>query len=379
MSASVLPFPWQQVPALHKADLEIERAAKRALDSQIDLGELPRILSQLFVAELTTAGVQRARVTSERRQLGCQFLLRGSGIVIFLSLEPALVALLVRRVLGQPPRIDSGAALGPATTGASLAILAEVARRASRGAPLVPDVPVAGGGRRAPLAGDLRRAWTADFWMRLDNTSYAGFVAITAEQPATSEPPLRWEPRNVLPISLPLLLARCVLSADDYHGLCVGDVVVPGEPQAVRSIVSIFGGEPLQEQVSVWLCSPGATRALVLSSRNGKLCLAGETDMSYDEVVTSKQAAGSELRQGDRDAPAANVILEAPVVVHLELGSVTLSAQSWLGLRVGDVVCSELPVGHPITLRVADRAVAEGELVSVDGQVGVRIQRFFDA
>jgi flagellar motor switch/type III secretory pathway protein FliN len=69
--------------------------------------------------------------------------------------------------------------------------------------------------------------------------------------------------------------------------------------------------------------------------------------------------------------------MDAPVVVHLELGSVSLSAQSWLGLRVGDVVCSELPVGKPVTLRVAERAVAEGELVTVDGHVGVRVQRFF--
>ena len=79
----------------------MERAAKLALETQIDLQQLPRALNQLFVAELTSAGVQRARVTSERRQLGCQFLLRGNGIVIFLSLEPQLVALLVRRVLGE--------------------------------------------------------------------------------------------------------------------------------------------------------------------------------------------------------------------------------------------------------------------------------------
>jgi type III secretion system YscQ/HrcQ family protein len=379
VSASVLPFPWHQVPAFSKADLELERGAKQALEGQVDLQSLRPILSQLFMAELTNAGVQRARVTSERRPLGCQFLLRGSGLVIFLSLEPALVALLVRRVLGQPPRIDDGAVMGPATTGAALAILAEIARRASRGAPLTPDLPLGRDGRPTSLAVGAQQAWAVDFWMRLDNTSYAGFAAITAEKSAPSAPKLSPEPRTALPITLPLLVARCVLSVDDYGSLCVGDVVVPDESNALDWLKAVLGGAPIAEKVGALLCSPGATRALVLSARGGKLCLAGETNMSYDGPVASKQAAGSESRQGSQDAPAADVVMDAPVVVHLELGGVTLSAQSWLGLRVGDVVCSDLPVGRPVTLRVADRAVAEGELVSVDGQVGVRIQRFFGA
>jgi flagellar motor switch/type III secretory pathway protein FliN len=144
-------------------------------------------------------------------------------------------------------------------------------------------------------------------------------------------------------------------------------------------VMSACSGAPLPEKIGALLCSPGADRALVLSSRSGKLCLAGETNMGYDVPVASNRAAGSESNPAGQDAPAADVIMDAPVAVHLELGSVTLSAQAWLGLRVGDVVCSELPIGRPVTLRVADRAVAEGELVSVDGQVGVRIQRFFSA
>ena len=357
----------------------MERAAKLALETQIDLQQLPRALNQLFVAELTSAGVQRARVTSERRQLGCQFLLRGNGIVIFLSLEPQLVALLVRRVLGQPPRIDSGAALGPATVGAATAMVAEVARRVSRQGPLVPDLSVARDGRPSAIALGSQLAWTVDFWMRLEGTAYAGFVAVSPDVPNVGGTPRR--PTNGssrVPITLPLLLARCVLGGDDYRSLCVGDVVVP-DSDTSRWLTAVYGGAPLPDEVNVSLCSPGATRALVLSSRGGKLCLAGSTEMSYDVPVASKQVGGSESNQATLEAPTADVVMDAPVVVHLELGSVTLSAQSWLELRVGDVVCSDLPVGRPVTLRVAARAVAEGELVAVDGHVGVRIQRFFSA
>lgn len=379
MSASVTAFPWDQLPALSKQDLELEQAAKQALESQIDLAELPRVLSQLFMAELTNAGVQRARVTSERRQLGCQFLLQGSGMVTFLSLEPALVALLVRRVLGQPPRIDDGAAMGPATTGAALAIVAEVARRLSREAPLVPDLSMVRDGRAPAIATGAQRAWAVDFWMRLDNMSYAGFAAVGIDKSAQRASKCGPRLRTALPISLRLLVGRCVLSADDYRSLCIGDVVVPDESSTLTWVGSVRGGAPIPDGVSALLCSPGAARCLALSARNGKLCLAGEANMSYEVTVASKQVAGPEPTQAGQDAPAANVVMDAPVAVHLELGSVTLSAQAWLGLRVGDVVCSELPVGRAVTLRVADRAVAEGELVSVDGRVGVRIQRFFGA
>jgi len=45
--------------------------------------------------------------------------------------------------------------------------------------------------------------------------------------------------------------------------------------------------------------------------------------MSYDVAVGSKQAAGPQTNQGAKDAPAAEVVLDAPVVIHLELGTVT--------------------------------------------------------
>src|SRR5690606_12089709 len=189
----------------------------------------PRIVNQLFLAEWSNAGVQRARVTSERRHLGCEFIIHGTGLVIFLSLEPTLVALLVRRVLGQPPRIDTGHTLGPATTGASLAIVTEVARRVSRGAPLVHDLTPLQGERSTALSIGPQRAWAVDFWVRLDNTSYSGFAALSVDTATSNAKTVSIDSSRALPIRLRLVVARCVLAADDYRSLCVGDVVVPNE------------------------------------------------------------------------------------------------------------------------------------------------------
>lgn len=376
MPATIQPFPWRRVPAFQKGDLELERAATRAIRQHLELGELPNVLNQLFMVEMSGAGVDRARVTSERRHLGCQFLLRGSGMVIFLSFESALVAQLVRRVMGQPPRVDSGAPLGPATTGAALAILAEVARRIARGTPLAPDFSQHVESRGAAPLASAQPGLAVDFWIRLDGVSHAGFVSIVLEGAPTEGLPTKLEPtRSSLPVSLALVLARCELDAVDYHSLTLGDVVLPSDPAALAWVKASSDGTSVSDKAVAWLCSPGATRGLVVSGRGGKLCLAGVCNLSYDTAVTSKNADESPTAQN----AATDVILDAPVVVHLELGSVTLSAQSWLDLHVGDVVCSGIPMGRSITLRVADRAVAEGELVTVDGQVGVRIQRFLKA
>lgn len=376
MPATIQSFPWRRVPALQKADLELERAARRAISSYLDLVELPKALNQLFLVEMTGAGIDRARVTSERRHLGCQFLLRGSSVVIFLSFDSALVAQLVRRVVGQPARVDSGAPLGPATTGAALAILAEVARRVARATPLTPDISQPVVSRNAAPLVSGQPGLAVDFWIRLDGVSHAGFASIAVDgAPAVPRVTSPNEAQASVPVSLPLVLARCELDANDYHALTPGDVVLPGDPTALDWVKAAADGTSVSDQAKAWLCSPGATRALLVSVRAGKLHLAGESNLSYDASVTTRKADANPTVQ---DAPT-DVILDAPVVVHLEMGSVTLSAQSWLDLHVGDVVCSGIPVGRSITLRVADRAVAEGELVTVDGQVGVRIQRFLKA
>lgn len=70
---------------------------------------------------------------------------------------------------------------------------------------------------------------------------------------------------------------------------------------------------------------------------------------------------------------AAQSALDAPLVIRVELGSVTLSAREWAELQAGDVIETSQRVSEPVVLRCAGREVARGELVEVEGQVGVRI------
>lgn len=68
-----------------------------------------------------------------------------------------------------------------------------------------------------------------------------------------------------------------------------------------------------------------------------------------------------------------SVLAEVDLVVRVEVASVTLPAGELGGVRPGDVVETSVPLGAPAVLRVAGREVARGELVSVDGKIGVRV------
>lgn len=67
-------------------------------------------------------------------------------------------------------------------------------------------------------------------------------------------------------------------------------------------------------------------------------------------------------------------VLDAPLVVRIEVASVALSAREWADLKPGDILETRKPIGEHVVLRIAGREVARGELVSVDGELGVRIR-----
>ena len=66
-------------------------------------------------------------------------------------------------------------------------------------------------------------------------------------------------------------------------------------------------------------------------------------------------------------------ILSVPVQVSVRLGRRRLRISELLRLGPGDVIDLERIVGEPVDLFVNDRLVARGELVVVDGRLGLTI------
>jgi type III secretion protein Q len=69
------------------------------------------------------------------------------------------------------------------------------------------------------------------------------------------------------------------------------------------------------------------------------------------------------------------LLAAAPVEVVAEVGRVVLRGDEALGLGRGSVLTLGGPRTAEVTLRVGDQLWAEGELVDVEGALGVRVTR----
>ncbi len=154
-----------------------------------------------------------------------------------------------------------------------------------------------------------------------------------------------------MPISLPIVASAATTSVDHAASFAKGDVWLP-ETFLTRALSGKFFGD-------VVLASPTSDRGVrARLAEDGSLVLVeGAEEMS----VTS-----------EKDVMVGNVG-DAPVVVRVEVGSVTLSAREWSALKAGDVISTKNKIADPVVVRVGGVEVARGELVDVEGHVGVRI------
>ena len=77
--------------------------------------------------------------------------------------------------------------------------------------------------------------------------------------------------------------------------------------------------------------------------------------------------------------PASDAVLrELPVQVICEIGRVTLSAREVLELRAGAVLPVGRPLAGPVDLTAGGRLLARGELVDVEGEIGIRVTEIVD-
>jgi flagellar motor switch/type III secretory pathway protein FliN len=144
-------------------------------------------------------------------------------------------------------------------------------------------------------------------------------------------------------IDCPIVLGRCALAADAVRRLAVRDIVtldrpLAGHPDASGRMVDaelvIFGG-------AVGLrATPNAVSA----------------------------AASTGYVPRDMSLPD-----DAHVELTVALGTTQMSLRQVLDLAVGQVVQLNRPLAGPFELRAAGRVVGRGELVDVDGELGVRI------
>ncbi len=358
-------YPWSSLPRVRRQVAETVSSMRQALTHPRvvrALRALNELVGTTFTVALENIGADMA-ATLGRHSLVIRLSPPDNDAEPFLLLDAdaALVALIAARVMRRPPpTISKLGPSSPVVVGAFAAVVAGAVRRA--GVPVV--VTVVADEPPHPLEGFLVAS------MRVVADAQATYArAILPVRLLT-----RGAPRLVaahlatlgdVPLSLPLVACRVTSTAEELSMLAVGDAFVLGEAWPLGPINALRG--------SIVLCGPrserGAAAELLLS---GKVVLReGGEELGWSTMT--EQA--DELRDVESTSPIVETVGEVPVVVRVELGAATMTAREWSQLQPGDVVGLGSRPGAPVTLRVSGFAVAEGELVDLDGEVAVRILR----
>lgn len=113
----------------------------------------------------------------------------------------------------------------------------------------------------------------------------------------------------------------------------------------------------------------------------------GEPSQSEFEEEAEAKAVPEKEEDLDLDEPASepkpdaaakeafNMTADVPVQVVAVLGKKTVSVKELVGLKMGQVIDLARPVNETVDLVAGGKLVAKGELVDIDGKMGVRVTK----
>jgi type III secretion system YscQ/HrcQ family protein len=101
----------------------------------------------------------------------------------------------------------------------------------------------------------------------------------------------------------------------------------------------------------------------------------GESGESGEEEFTNPEMRNPLAESGALDdrMDAGDLLGDIPLQISVELARVPVTADQVVALRVGQVLELHRAPGEPVDLSVNGKVIARGELVEVEGQLGVRI------
>ncbi|MEP7049368.1 MAG: FliM/FliN family flagellar motor switch protein [Pseudomonadota bacterium] len=348
--ANVTAYPWNALESVSRMGARRAARARRQVQATLDLPRLASALGTLLASEASLV-VRRVGTDAPRRrpltELGFEF---GGGTVCALAIEPELALGALSRMLRRPLALTSHGTLDDSLSGALTAVVLELARRAGAQ------------GTLSVLDPNDARARATDVFVEatllLGGIPYQVLVALSLLD-AAPHLPEALAALGELPIALPLVVGCGLAARAELANLVPGNAWFPG--------AGLWLDARLEGQIVLAAASHDRGLAGTLS-RDGKIVLRGESvELLFDE---------SELMSdpGKPEASLSDAVLDSPVVVRVEVGAVSLTAREWAELGPGDVIETGRRIAEPVILRIAGREVARGELVNLEGEIGVRIR-----
>jgi flagellar motor switch/type III secretory pathway protein FliN len=355
-AARVAAFPWTRVERVERAALRARSELLSRVEAALDSSRMGAALRELLGDDIELVAARGAAMRAAERSSGSGaevycLRFRGAGVRLGIQPEAELVRAAVARLLDQDFQLGwADAGLDAALRGAGAALLLETARRAARGE--APELVA----EAAPAAEWLLCGRVT---LRLSDKPYAveWFVEAFGPAPAARRTPRGLAALGQIPVRVPWVCAVSSATLSMLEGLSVGDVWIPGGQ-------AWLAGEPA---LTAALLAPARSeRGFPVRVSNGRTVLGPGAVAMVEERDAAMSQDESELEQ---------LVGETPLVVRLELGALEMTASEWAALRPGDVVCSGTRLEDGVVLRTGGREIARGELVDIDGEIGVRITR----
>jgi flagellar motor switch/type III secretory pathway protein FliN len=375
---TVRPFPWASLDSVKPSDLAAFRALRLRCSSFIRWDDAEQALGSLVDA--------RVHVRLRRALRGARLRTLEDGVAVVLAraddgnpsrtllleTESALATTLVARALKRPPPKLSSLAPPPSANiaGALGAIVVAAARSVHQGAPLrvLMAGPSSEVGREYAQHVQVNGVEDATFTVLLDHEAFLAKLAVPSRGFDTA--PETWgraelEALGDVELAMPIIAAVSKAPAAEVASLGVGDAWIPGAWPLAKGPTGAWFGE-------VWLGAAEAETALRATlGEDGRIVLRGDTiELAWSDDSSSEVTA---MGDGDKRGHVTEAVGDLPVVVRVEIGAARMRAREWAALGAGDVVALGRRVAEPVVLRVAGVEVARGELVDIDGEVGVRI------
>lgn len=350
---TIRAYPWAALARVPKQRVRqlagASQAVHRAFEPQALASALSGLVGSEVRAELGAFGT--ARLPARHAEVS----LETTSVRVTFAAEPDLVTALLERVLGRPFALSRpNPEWEPQLAGAFAALVVEAARRVAREPVMLVSSPLP------------EESLGAELTLFLDGRPYAAHVRVAAAYLPTRVPGL--SPHAALALlgdvalSIPLVAGVALVRRSDLRELLPGSVFLPGEPLWVNA----------RGHGRACLAAAGAERGVGVDwGSNGEIVLRGET---RSLAVDTSSPEGEMADANDVNQTLADAALEAPLVVRVEIGAVSLSASAWAALKPGDVIETGQRVAEPVLLRIGGRAVARGELVDIEGEVGVRVR-----
>jgi flagellar motor switch/type III secretory pathway protein FliN len=351
---AISAFPWQALEPLPRAPQAQLRAVRRYLEQALEPGRLAHSLSEVLETpvELVVRAVDNRAPPTSFVRIGLTLAEGAGGWVI--GLEPPLASALLASLLRRPaPLLSAEAELDSTLLGALSALFVEAARRSGGTHALRPA---------AVSASALSDAAIVHATVIVQGKPYSAAAWLP---PVFAAPPPERPARALLgelgenELALPLVIGVSLATPRSLSELTLGAAFCPGS--------------------KLWVDASGRGHGVLVcgASERGlavELGYAGEIVLREPTTVALAATEATPMQSDEASDPTlADAVLDAPLVVRVELGQVSMSAREWAALKPGDVLGTGRRLAEPVVLRSGGQVLARGELVSLEGELAVRV------